>query len=39
MQQEAKEEEESSKEEGDEDGDNEGVHPYDWLDSLAEEGK
>jgi hypothetical protein len=34
MQQEAGEEEETS-----EDDDDEGAHPYDWLDSMAEEGE
>jgi hypothetical protein len=38
MQREAREEEEeSSKEEDDKDDEDEGVHPYDWLDSLSEE--
>jgi hypothetical protein len=39
MQWEAREEEESSEEEDDEVDDDEGVHPYDWLDSLAKDGE
>jgi hypothetical protein len=39
MQREAREEEEeSSEEEDNEDDDTEGVHPYDWLDSMARRG-
>jgi hypothetical protein len=39
MQWEAREEEESNDEEDDKDDDDEGVHPYDWLDSMDEEGE
>jgi hypothetical protein len=39
MQRQAGEEEELSIKEDDDDDDDEQVHPYDWLDSMAEEGE